>query len=103
MPSSKITITGVYQNDSYAIGNAINNLADGKVPEIKEITLDSNKSSTVFYNTRCSSSSFVYLAPSTANSAALTGVYVVTNNKNFEVFHSPSSETDLKFKYIIFN
>jgi hypothetical protein len=103
MPSSKITITGSYENDSYAIGNAINNLADGKVAEIKEITLDPYKSSTVFNDTRCSSSSLVHLAPSTANSAALTGVYVITTNGSFEVFYSQSSETDLKFKYIIFN
>jgi hypothetical protein len=103
MSSSKITITGNYQNDSYAISNSINNLADGKVAEIKEIILNPSKSSTVFYNTRCSSSSLVLLAPSAANSAALTGVYVITTNGSFEVFYSQSSETDLKFKYIIFN
>mgnify|MGYP003348534196 CR=1 FL=1 len=100
MAKNKVVLGGDYQSDYVAINNAINDVAES---EIKEITLDSNKSSTDIKDLRCSSSSMVVLSPITADSTALTGVYIVTAHQKFTVFHSVHGSNNLKFKYIIFN
>ena len=82
----------------------VNQLGDGKVNSIGEVTLTANQASTTVENPVCGASSVVLLMPKTASAATEVGagfMYITPDQGEFVITHVNSATADRTFNYVI--
>ena len=88
--------------DIRRLGDIANELKEGKVDTVGNITLTANSTSTQVTDRRCGVKSVVHLTPKTANAAAVvSSIYIVPTANSFTINHNSSSNTDMTFHYAI--
>lgn len=83
---------------------AINNIFNGRLDAVGEVTLTPGAITTTVEDTRCTSGSVVCLESMTANAAAeraAGSLYVVPGQGSFTVNHANNAQTDRTFRYVV--
>ncbi|HAK62066.1 MAG TPA: hypothetical protein DCO82_02365 [Alphaproteobacteria bacterium] len=95
--------TGKVDNRFFA--EAVNNILNGRMDAVGEVTLAENAASTAVTDTRVVKNSAVILTPMTANAAAAIGTTYIPEadygTGTFTIRHANNPQTDRSFRYII--
>ena len=91
------------------LAQAINNLLQGKIFSVGEVTLAANAASTTVDDRRIGNESIILFMPLTANAARATGwnaMHVKTTdfdplNLQFTINHANNAQTDRDYRYVI--
>ena len=90
--------------DEREVATAVNNLLNGKLNSIGEVTLTDSQTTTTLSDRRLGPDSVVLLVPLTSNAAdaAIAGIYVsARTNGSCTLNHASDVDTDQDFAYAI--
>lgn len=91
--------------DARFVAEAINNLFNGRMDAVGEVTLTASATSTAVTDNRVVKNSAIVLSPLTANAtAALGSTYIPEadyGTGTFTIRHANNAQTDRSFRYII--
>lgn len=89
-------------DDARTVARAVNNLLDGKLNSVGDVTLATGTTTTVVANYFAHSGSKILFMPTTANAAAaLATTYAAGGTNGFTITHASATTTDRTFGYVL--